>query len=123
MSIPLVMDTSDTERSRALALSAIGVTQASTLQQQVAARGDKSVGLVTLGGLPPNLNPLELPAAPLPAFAQPGTGNPATASASVPPPVRDPMGVTATRNYQQPNVSNPPANPPGTTTRANPMGL
>jgi len=82
-----------TERDGANAGLAIGITQQVTAAREKAARGDASVGIVGIG--------------------------------SAGAPSQNPMaiGVTASGNYQQPNSGNPKANPAGTVSKSNPMGL
>ena len=119
--IPLVLDTNDTERSRAdNMLRSLGLTQA-ILAARAANRPDVSANLVGIGPSAPSQNPMAIGSTPAPSFQQP---NPApTATVAVPPGNFNPMKVTASGNYQQPNTGNPKPNPSGTVSAKNPMGL
>jgi hypothetical protein len=126
MPIPLVLDTSDTERSRANALAQAGVGQAELSAREIVSRGDKSSGLVGIGDAgAPSLNPLGLES-PLPTFVQPNVSNPTpNPSAAVPAGHFDALGTspTAVPAYQQPDFRVPAANQGGTVSAKNPMGL
>jgi hypothetical protein len=122
MNTPYRFDDSNTERSSANQLLAnLGIGQAEISARTVAARGDKSKGLVGIGdsGVPSG-NPMQIDG-PLPTYTQPNP--PPAATAAVPPRDFNPMKVSASPNYIQPNTGNPKANPGGTVTRKNPMGL
>ena len=122
MAPPFTFDPSG-EREDANVLLAAGVTQSNLASAQVSARGDKSKGLIVLGGAPASMNPLNL-STPLPNFQQSGAANPATPDPGVPAPSRgDPMHVSAAPNYQQPGTANPAPLPAGVVSRSNPMGL
>jgi len=121
--IPLVMDTNDTERSRANSLLRdLGIGQAE-MAARLADRGDASHNLVGIGDAgSPSMNPLALGATPLPPHIE---VNPAPSpTTAVPAGHFDAMQVTTKPvNYIQPNVITPPARATTTPTVRNPMGL
>ena len=122
MSIPYRFEDSNTERSAAdKMLADLGLTEAIMAARQ-ANRGDKSHGLTGIGDAgSPSQNPLGVGPVPSPTYVQP---NPAPATTvAVPPRNSNPMRVSATGNYNQPNVITPASRAGVTPTRLNPMGL
>src|ERR1700688_3431100 len=127
MSIPFRFDDDNTERAQASGLLSWGITQAVRAAALVANRAaaakaiSDSVNGSALGSQPAAFfgNNLVVAAAPNPVQAN--TQNPQdNPAAVVPPPGGDPLRVTATSPYQQPNTSNPAPRAPGITSAKNP---
>ncbi len=124
--IPLILDTNDTERSRANSLLRdLGIGQAE-MAARLANRGDVSAQLTgtSLGaGGAVAVNTMVENEASLPKYTQPGVSNP-PAVPSAPAPHLDAMQVsTKPSNYVQPNVITPAARAGTSPTVKNPMGL
>jgi hypothetical protein len=120
--VPFTIDTDDTERSRANnMLATLGITNEIWTKKSGA---DKSVGLVGIGNLGvPSENPMAIGPTPAGNYQQ---ANPApSATTTAPAPNLNAMQIpsTAPAPYVQSNTSNPKANPVGTVSAKNPMGL
>ena len=120
--IPLILDTNDSERATAnRLLRDLGIGQ-KEMAARLADRGDKSHNLTGIGDAgSPSQNPMAIGATPLPPHVEPNP--PAPATVSVPPKDSNPMRVTATPNYIQPNVVTPAGRSGTTPSTKNPMGL
>ena len=122
MSVPFTFDVHSERDAANKMLAHLGLTQAVMAARQ-ANRGDASKGLTGIGDSGSvSQNPMAIGPVPAPPHVEANPAPPATVA--VPPKDSNPMRVSSTpSNYVQPNVSNPKANPAGTVSRSNPMGL